>query len=635
MTKNKNKSITGAIMRGLIITPLFFHPLQANANDADAVDQIVVTATGVPTPASQIGATLDVITRQQLENQQVVYLQEALSQLKGVYFRQEGNVGGLGYLQMRGLERQNTLVLIDGNNMSDAADANGGAEIAHILVADIERIEVIRGGNSVLYGSNAIAGVVNIITRKAGDEAGTQIRLTSGSHQLREAVVHSSGKSANGRIGYRFSVQSVDVQPPSELDEENTSYYKNEDYENLTFSGALDVQLSDATHASFLARAVRASVNTDGFDPQSHAPVDGDFGTDTDQNMFIAHVETQAMDALTISAKYSFFANHRDTFAEVGDTYWYDGERQSWEVRAAYFLNETDYINLGVEQKTESLLQNGLSAEKQVDTQAVFALLHQQFGQLSTSLGLRHDEHDNFGSQDSWRFGTVYQITDYMAATASAGTAFRAPSLYELFGEDATCIDGMCGNPNLSPEESDVMDIGLRFGGEALPFRAAVTYFDIETENRIFYENIGPPSYAGNYQNDSGQSSSSGTELSVEVPLAAQWEVGFSATKLNPRTASGGIQNSQPRQVYSADLNFAAADNQSHWRLSAQQVRDRYIYNNLQEDYLVLGSSYDRVLSNGWKLQAQISNLLDEHYQTSANKSTPRRRVKIALSTEF
>jgi outer membrane cobalamin receptor len=69
--------------------------------------------------------------------------------------------------------------------------------------------------------------------------------------------------------------------------------------------------------------------------------------------------------------------------------------------------------------------------------------------------------------------------------------------------------------------------------------------------------------------------------------------------------------------------------------LSAQQVRDRYIDNNLQEDYLVLGSSYDRVLSNGWKLQAQISNLLDEHYQTSANKSTPRRRVKIALSTEF
>src|SRR6056300_1663479 len=139
-------------MRGLIITPLFFHPLQANANDADAVDQIVVTATGVPTPASQIGATLDVTTRQQLEDQQVVHLQEALSQLKGMYFRQEGNVGGLGYLQMRGLERQNTLVLIDGNNMSDAADANGGAEIAHILVADIERIEVIRGGNSVLYG---------------------------------------------------------------------------------------------------------------------------------------------------------------------------------------------------------------------------------------------------------------------------------------------------------------------------------------------------------------------------------------------------------------------------------------------------------------------------------------------------
>ncbi len=635
MTKKKSPSLSRAVSCGLIMTPLFLLPLQASANEADVIDHIVVTATGVPTPASQIGATLDVVTRQQLEDQQVIYLHEALSQLKGVYFRQDGNVGGLGYLQMRGLERHNSLVLIDGNNMSDAADANSGAEIAHILVADIERIEVIRGGNSVLYGSNAISGVVNIVTRKAGAEAGTQVRLATGSHQLREALVHSSGKSANGRIGYRLSVQSVDVKPPSELDEENTNFRENEDYENLTFSGALDVQLSDATRASFLARAVRASVNTDGYHPQSYALVDGDFGTDTEQNMIVASVETQATDSLSLSAKYSFFANDRDTFAEIGDTYWYDGERQTWEARAAYFLNDSDYINFGVEHKTESLLQNGLSAEKKVDTQAVFALWHQQFGDLSTSIGMRYDNHDNFGGQDSWRFGTVYQINDYMAATASAGTAFRAPSLYELFGEDATCVNGMCGNPNLAPEESDVMDIGLRFDGGGLPFTAAVTYFDIQTDNRIFYDNVGPPSYLGNYQNDSGQSTSSGTEFSLAVPVAAQWAFDFSATKLNPRTATGGIQNSQPRQVYSADLTFAAADNQSHWRLTALQVRDRYVYDTLQEDYLVLGTSYDTVLNNGWKLQAKISNLLDEHYQTSANKSTPRRQVKIALSTAF
>ena len=631
---DKKRLYLTSTLRGLAVSPFFLLPLQAHAEPLASVYELVVTATGIATPASEIGASLDVITREDLEARQVVYLQDALSQLKGMYFSQEGGTGGAGFLRMRGLQRQNMSILIDGNNMADAADLNGGAEIAHILVSDIERVEVIRGGNSVLYGSNAVAGVVNIITRKPTDETVLETRLALGSHRLREASAHVSGRSENGRLGYRLSAHSVDVSPPSELDEEIDGYGENEDYENITLSAALDVKLTEKTTATFLARNVRAAANTDGYDADSEN-VDGHFGMDTRQNLLTAQVETAMSQGLSVSAKYSFFGNYRDSFAEVGDTYWYDGERETMEARAAYALNATDYVHLGVESKTESLLQKGLSTEKQVDTQAVFALLHTQIGELSTSFGLRSDDHDKFGGQSSWRFGATYPLTERVLLTSSAGTAYRAPSLYELFGEDTTCLGGLCGNQNLSPEESDSVDVGIRFTSESFPSIWEISYFDIETENRIFYKSDGWPNYIGNYQNDVGQSSSTGTELSVDVPIFAQLDIGFTATHVNPRKADGSIQDSQPRQVYSANIFYSAQDGRSHWGLSALQAQDRYMFGTLQEDFLIIGASYDVLLGENMKLEAKIDNLLDEHYRTSYRKSTPRRRLKLGLRARF
>jgi vitamin B12 transporter len=623
-----------SLLRGLAVSPLFLLSVPVQAEPLVSVDELVITATGVATPAREIGASLDVITREDLERQQVVYLQDALKQLRGMHFSQEGGPGGAGFLRMRGLTRQNMVILIDGNNMADAADLNGGAEIAHILTADIERVEVIRGGNSVLYGSNAVAGVVNIITRKPSEETSVETSLALGSHRLREATAQISGRSENGRIGYRVSAQSLDVESPSDFDEENTIYIENEDYENLTLSAAIDMALTDKTTASFLARGVRASLNTDGYSDMGVA-LDGHFGIDTQQNLLSAALETSVSEQLNISAKYSFFGNYRDTFAEVGQTYWYDGERESVEARAAYFFNGTDYLNLGIENKTETLLQNGLSAEKQVDTQSAFALLHTQTGELSTSFGLRNDDHDKFGGQTSWRFGATYPVTDLVLLTTSAGTAYRAPSLYELFGEDAYCVDTLCGNEALLPEETDSWDVGLRVVSARFPATWEVSYFDIQTTNRIFYESTGEPLYLGKYQNDVGESRSSGTELSVDVPVSPRLQIGFVATHVNPRDANGGIQDSQPRQLYSANIGYRAADGQSHWGLTALQAKDRYRRGVLQEDYLVLGANYNTVVGENMKLEVQIDNLLDEHYRTSTLKSTPRRRLKIGLRARF
>jgi vitamin B12 transporter len=606
---------------------------------AQEVDEIVVSATGIPTPAAQIGASVDVITAEELENLQVTYLQDALSGLKGITFDQEGTTGGIGNLRMRGLGRQNIVVFIDGVNMADAADIQGGAEIANLLVEDIERIEVMRGPNSVLYGSNAVAGVIDIRTKSAGGSQKASLSATTGANELAQVKLGTSGEAANGRVGYRVSLQSVAVSSPSEFDEQDTDYSENEDYKNTTASGQLEVQLSDLTSLSLNLRSAVSSADTDGYDPISdpisYSKLDGHFGTDTVQNLIRLSLDSEVSDVLSLNLNHSFLGNYRDGFAEVGSTYWYDGERETSQVRAEYTLSDASYLHLGAEQKNESLLQAGFDREVEAETQAAFSVWHMKLGMAHTTLGWRHDDHETFGSNSSWRFGLSLPFNDSFITRLNAGTGYRAPSLYELFGKDATCINGMCGNLELEPEKSDSVELGFAVEPSGKSWVLDVGYFDIETENRIFYQNVGPNTYEGNYQNDDGQSTSTGTEASLGVDVTDTVSVDISYSRINSRTASGSIQNNQPRRLWSFNGYYKSNDGKTNLSVTARQVTDRYRSSIRQEDYFVMGFAYGYQLTPTVKLNLAGDNIWDEHYQTVPGKSTPRRTWNLGLTASF
>lgn len=619
------KKIMGGLLAALITAPAV----------AQETDEIIVSATGIPTPAAQIGASVDVITAADLEAQQITYLQDAISGLKGVTFAQEGTTGGVGYLRMRGLDRQNVVVFIDGVNMADAADIQGGPEIGNLLVGDIERVEVMRGANSVLYGSNAVAGVIDIRTKSAGGAPTMRASVLTGSNELKQMQISASGEGAQGRLGYHLSVQSIDVSPPSELDEENTQFSEDEDYENVTASGSLNFRVIEGTSISLKLRSAVSSADIDGYHPVTFANVDGHFGTDTEQNLIRLSGESQLSDALTVRASHSFLGNYRDTFAEMGDTYWYDGERETSQVNVEYNLSETGYIHLGVEQKDESLSQIGLDDDVDAGTQSAFGVWHGQLAGAFTSLGVRHDAFDSFGSHVSWRAGLSMPLVDHVTMRVNAGVGYRAPSLYELYGRDAYCVDGLCGNTALDPEESDSVDIGFAIEPKTLPIAFDVTYFDIETDNRIFYKSVGPPTYLGNYQNDTGQSTSTGTEMSVSGDLGKNFGFQINYTRVNPRTAAGVIQNNQPRRLWAFSGDYHSDDGKSSLSVTARQVNDRYRSAIRQEDYFLMGFAYTRALSESLTLTLSGDNIWDEHYQTTPLKSTPRRRFTFGLTADF
>ncbi|MCH1602367.1 MAG: TonB-dependent receptor [Luminiphilus sp.] len=626
-----NKKITAAFATSHLVVLLAFAPLAK----AEEVDEIIVSATGIPTPISQIGSSVDVITAKDLEQQQITYLQDALKGLKGVTFDQEGGTGGIGYLRMRGLDRQNVVVFVDGVNIADAADAQGGAEIGNFLLDDIERIEIMRGANSVLYGSNAVAGVIDIRTKSAGGTNAGKVSVRAGSNKLKQMTLGTSGEIMAGRLGYRLSLQSIDVSSPSEFDEEDSDFSEGEEYQNITASGAFALHLNDRMTARLSLRSIDSSADTDGYDPTTFAQVDGYFGNNTQQNLIRLSIEGEESEALTWTASHSFLGNYRDTFAEVGSSLWYDGERETTEIRASYRFSEDGYLNIGAEHKSEELFQNGLPRPETAETDAVFAVWHDQIGSFFTTLGVRQDDHSNFGSHESWRAGTFVQIDDLVGMRLNAGIGYRSPSLYELFGRDATCVDGLCGNQNLQPEETETAEIGFIFSRDPSIWDFDISYFSLNTENRIVYDNVGPPSYAGNYQNDVGESTSTGVEASIFAAISSNLTVQLNHSRLNPRKADGTIQNSQQRRLWSARADYNSPDGAHEFSLNARKVSDRYRSGERQEDYFTVGFSYGIRLYETLRLFVGGDNIFDEHYQTAPGKSTPRRTFNVGVSSSF
>ena len=200
------------------------------------------------------------------------------------------------------------------------------------------------GRNSVLYGSNAIAGVINIITKDPGGPSVGAYSISAGSNRLRSSNFGYTGETADGKLGYRISLDSMDVSPPSEFDEYRSNSPKTTDYENLTGSGSLFIDFRTRQNcASIIAlskvQLIRMAII------HLFTDVDGRFGTDTDQYLASLTVGHKMSEHTQVEFRQRYYANYRDTFAEVLPTYYYDGKRHVSEASGIVNLKDNAYLS--------------------------------------------------------------------------------------------------------------------------------------------------------------------------------------------------------------------------------------------------------------------------------------------------
>jgi vitamin B12 transporter len=593
---------------------------------ASAPTEIIVTGSRVATSPDDLAANVTVLTREEFAAEKPARLADLLRRVAGVHVDQVGGRGGTGSLYMRGADPNYTLVLVDGVRVNDPTNARGGSfDFSTFDVADVERVEVARGPYSAVYGGDALAGVINIVTRRTARER-TQGYLDAmgGAYDTREVVVNAGGPLAAGRGNWNLGAS----------DANEGEVVRGNHFDSQRVSGSLDTDLGADTKLFVTGRYAESS--REGFPDDSggyeFAAIRATEKREASEAVFGAGLGTR-IGAATFSLAAGYFDRDdhidspgvapglRDPFGvppSVVDT---SLTRYSLTLSGTQKISDLLSVAYGVDWLREEGDSDGLldfgggfvmptSFALTRTSWAPFTEVRFDSGMgLSAQAGVRFDKPDDMDSVTSPRVRVAYEFGDSGFSVAGAwGKAFKLPSLYAL-GHP------LVGNPDLAPERGESHEIELSqqlLGGKA---RWSATWFDGEFRNAIDFDPGPPPRLVNrNLVNTEG------FELAGRLAVSEQWLLDASVTQARSRIAA---TNAELRNRPEWRAGLAA-----HWSpLAALQLTAAATYVGTALDSSIPTGevhldAYTRVdVSASWKLSEKfeaylaVDNLTDQQYE--------------------
>ena len=604
----KKKDIWGGLLAALVTTQVA----------AQEVDEIVVSATGIPTPAHEIGASVDVITAADLEAQQITYLQDALK-LKGINVPQNGGPGGLSNVFMRGLPGKYTDLVVDGISMFDPG--NNQVFWNDVIADGIGQVEILRGSQGVLYGSNTIAGVISQFTDVGGLNE-QKARVEIGENSSSRAVLTGKGEGQNVEYGYGVSRYQTDGFS-ARIVPNGTQALEDDGYQNTTMNAKIRRQIGDHLSVEAVLRHAEGELDTDGFS--------------TDEADKYEHFErttarlaaTMRLSAWTHTLGVTSYDGDIARYVQSALTDTIDAERLTADYKTVFAANDATHFIFGAESDQSD------DGSNEIDVIGVYMLVQQSFGDaVKATLAARQDDHDLFGKHDTYRATATYSPHKNLRFRLAHGTGFRAPSLSELYALSAFCPNGVCGNPDLQPETSVSSEIGvdLLIGGQV---DVNVTAYQAEIEDIIGYD----PNTFVNLQIQ-GTSEVSGLELDVSADLSDRLSVEFSSTYIDSDKPSGdgsGFEREVrvPRLQNTVALNFGVSERMQIGG-SIKDVKGVVDVGSVKlDDYTLLNITAAYQISDAVKAYARVENAEDDDYETVQGFGTPGRAAYVGITTKF
>ena len=604
--------------------------------EEQSLEEINVTAHRMPVAADQLGSTSFSLLGSELREQGIYFVSEALQRAPGVSLASNGGAGALTQIRLRGQEANHTLVLLDGMRINDPV--TGFVDLANLRLTGVARIEILYGPQSVLYGTDASGGVIHIITN-SGKEQSLGLSAEVGSNQTARAAISGSFDNETFYGGLQYSHYQTDgISAASEA----RGNSEKDRYE----SDAANVQLGARLNGFDINLVGYDSRNTVGFDaddlttglPIDEAPgfenlqdrhsqylrASASFATSDDSfSLMIAH--TQGKDTNETS---SYSPGYPSWGIPAGmQDYLAEGEREYSEVTANYRFSDAAQLLIGAD-KLDEEVGTTYFAKQSVSSNSVFAQLMGETKAISYSLGLRHDDHDRFGTELSYRGTLRYQLSTDFSLRASYGTGFKAPSLFELYD--------FGGNPQLKPETSKGADIGLDWQHNDITLSA--TLFQQDTKQLI--RSVG--SFPNSQMENVDSSKAKGLALEYQQQFASAWQ--FSA---NYTFTDAKEYNPQPQpalrvpkhQAY-AMVNWQIVEQTAIWT-QLRYTGDRTDYNWLFANYptldsyvtLDVGARYQ--VTNEFAVNFGVNNLMDEDYESVTGFGQLGRTASLIVSYSF
>ncbi|HEX3398508.1 MAG TPA: TonB-dependent receptor [Steroidobacteraceae bacterium] len=458
----------------------------AAAADTGSLDTVVVTATRLPTPESQVASSITVIDASDIAAMQSQTLPDVLKAVPGLNVVQIGGPGGQTSVFMRGTNSNHVKVLVDGIDVSDPSSAVGAFDFGQFLTQDIQKVEVLRGPQSGLYGSDAIGGVINVITKAGSGPAQFAGGIEAGSFDTFNQNAGISGSAQ--QFHYVAAIQHLHAgeTPVTPLDALLPGERRIDDYyDNLTASTKLGYDVSDTVDLGLVARYTDTHLRNTGdneFNFPDTFPDSAQSTSNTTQYYTRATAHNVAFDGLLDHTLGVAYSNIKSTgFSPDNGPSENAGNRLKFDWQGNIRLSSDEHLVLGAEHQRDAISQP-ISASTTINSG--YAELQSAFGEsFFDTISARYDDNDRFGSKITYRVAPVFLIKDSgTKLKASVGTGFKAPTLSEMFQSFPPFF---FANPNLRPETSLGYDVGFEQALFAETVHFGATYFRNNIKNLI------------------------------------------------------------------------------------------------------------------------------------------------------
>jgi vitamin B12 transporter len=601
--------------------------------------EVVVTANKYPKKQTQTGKVITVIDQQMLQQLRTRTLGEILNTVAGVTINgANNNLGTNQGVSLRGTAFGNTLILIDGIPANDPSVISNYFDINFLMVDEIEKIEVLKGGQSTLYGSDAVAGVINIITKKAvAKPLVFNSTISAGSYNTYRL---SSGISGSiNKFSYKLQYGAVSSRGFSAAhDSTGVANFDRDNYRNNVITGRIIYALTPTLSVNASSNYSRYKTDLD-----AAAFTDDDDFTSTNNNFrtgvgfmykqslgqLVFNYSFQYTDRLYLddsidrSNSFAYFSNSkyigRTHFAELYNNWkWTNIELLAG---ADYRFNNTDqkFYSVGSFGPFETMLDDSLAHVHQISPYTSIVYSPKNW---NIELGGRYNNHSEYGSNVTYTLNPSYLINNRLKLFTNVSSAFKAPSLYQLY-------DAYAGNKNLKPETSTTFESGIEVhGGKGFNFRA--TYFHLNIKDAIVYIIVDPSTFESKYSNVNKQKNY-GLELETSF-RSDNWSVKsnytYTQSKATTEYSESGfmlVKDTTYNNLYrvpKSGLNvFATYNITNKWnagiilKYSGERLEPVYLSKPvILDDYLTIDVSTTFIVNRHLSIFADFKNISNKRY---------------------
>ena len=584
----------------------------------------IYTASKSLSTTTNLTDNVSVLTSQEMKLQGFTTVTQALQSMPGITLSSSGGLGATRSLFLQGLSNKYTLVLIDGVRYNDPTNTSG-ADLSQLMISDIDKIEVIKGAQSGVWGADAAAGVINIITKKA--KAGTHAILTSeiGSYQHKSASLSLSKRTH--KYDFLLSIlrtteRGFSAQAPIE---KNLSQYEKDPYRNTTVNLKAGYWLDVFNRIEFGYHDINSLTHYDQGSPNSDGRSDyrGKIG-------YVKYKHLVGRNTIEATISQSYFHNRQldatygtnDSIGkipsfELKDTLRY-GQKNSFIIGANYNKNRIYYTQIG------NIEKNRYDTNKALFLNNTF-----HFGKLVFSQALRYDNFNDFDNKITGKLGAKYLISKNFNIYANYGTGYKTPNMMDMIN-----IWG-ASNFNLKPEKIRSYNVGLKY------FGFGVNIFRNEIKDMIVWNNAPWPTPGKNI-NIEGTSVLKGIELSYQQMVFNQLLLSGNYTYIDAKDKDGVRLLRRPRYqivlntTYWATKNLSMSANGTYIGSRADKDFSTWPATNVDTgNYLVLNTKVDYKINKTWSTYFKINNLLDKIYQSVYGYGTARRSFYLGVSARF